>query len=70
VGDGGAEARVASVAADHLDAVGYRRGTGTVDHADRLAAAAESVQGGQADGSGSEDHVVRGGGHVGFPIWE
>ena len=57
----GGEGGVAGVAADDLDVVGDAGVAGAVDQPDGLAAAAEGVEGGQADGAGAEDDVPRGG---------
>jgi hypothetical protein len=57
LGGGGGKPRVAGVAAEDLDVVGDGGGAGAVDHPHWLPAAAQGVQGGQADGAGSEDHL-------------
>jgi len=58
VGGGGGDGGVAGVAAEDLDVVGNRGGAETVDQPGGLAAARQDVQGGQADGPGSEDHML------------
>ena len=63
LGDGGGEGGVAGVAADDLDVVGHAGVAGAVDEPDGLAAAAQRVEGGQADRAGAEDDVP-GGGHA------
>src|SRR6476659_10629843 len=63
-GGGGGEGGVAGVPAEDLDVVGDRGGAGAVDQPGGLAAAAQGVQGGQADGPGPEDHVLWPGVHA------
>src|SRR4029079_1379190 len=70
VGGGGGEGGVAGVTAEDLDVVGDRGGAGTVDQPGGLAAAAQGVPGGQADGPGPgpgpgpEDHMLWPGVHA------
>ena len=67
LGGGGGEGGVAGVAAQDLDVVGDWGGAGAVDQPDGLTAAAQGVQGGQADGPGPKDHMPRGGHHASAP---
>jgi hypothetical protein len=67
-GGGRGEGRVAGVAADDLDLIGDRGGAGAVDQPHGLAAAAQRLQRGQADGTGPKDHMPWRGVHEYRPV--
>src|SRR5829696_7845508 len=58
-GDVDGELSIGGVAAHDLNVIGYSGGAGAIDHPYGLAAAKQGVQGGQADGAGTEDDVTR-----------
>ena len=58
-GDVDGETCVGGVAPDDLDLIGYGGGAGAVDHPHGLAAAEQSLRGGEADRAGAENDVTR-----------